>query len=253
MNSVLEQCPNSDPKQYIVTKLGWVHSAHTQNSGCAHTALAVPMSWALLRAQQACRARSQRRSCACWACTCPDTPKQPAPRSGRDIVPGRDLLEASLMSRHQIGVATPLRTIQVATSEQSLDTKPPPCSLNHVATSNRCRDTTQAYPGRDTKTRSRPSWRLPYVATLNSCRDTVSAHSGLSRLRHRNPCRDLPHCHPCRDINSMSRHQFHVATPLPPNQSRPGRDTTSWSRPHAQPNSVLPSARLRHHFLRPHL
>ena len=62
MNSVHEQCSNSDPKQCTVTKLGWVHSAHTQNPSRAHTALAVPMSWALLRAQQACRARSQRRS-----------------------------------------------------------------------------------------------------------------------------------------------------------------------------------------------
>ena len=57
LNSVHEQCPNSDPKQCTVTKLGWVHSAHTQNPGRAHTARVVPMSWALLRAQQACRAR----------------------------------------------------------------------------------------------------------------------------------------------------------------------------------------------------
>ena len=62
MNSALEQCPNSDPKQCTVTKLGWVQSAHTQNPGRMHTERAVPMSWALLRAQQACRTRSQRRS-----------------------------------------------------------------------------------------------------------------------------------------------------------------------------------------------
>ena len=43
-------------------------------------------------------------------------------RPGRDIVPGRDLLEASPMSGHQIGVATPLRTIQVATSRRGRDT-----------------------------------------------------------------------------------------------------------------------------------
>ena len=78
MNSVHEQCPNSDPKQCTVTKLGWVHSAHTQNPGRTHTARAMPMSWALLCAQQACRAhvaRSQRRSRACWACTCRDPPR----------------------------------------------------------------------------------------------------------------------------------------------------------------------------------
>ena len=73
--------PNSDCKQCTKSKLGWVHSAHTQNPSRAHTARVVPMSWALLRAQQACRARSQRRSRACWACTCRDTLRQPAPRS----------------------------------------------------------------------------------------------------------------------------------------------------------------------------
>ena len=119
------------------------------------------------------------------------------------------------MPRHQIDVATPLRTLQVATSKRGRDTKPPLCSLNHVATSNRCHNIIHAYPGRDTKIRSRPSWRLSYVATSNSCLDTVSAHSGLSRSRHRNPCRDLPHCHPCRNIKSMSRHYFLVATSRP--------------------------------------
>ena len=153
----------------------------------------------------------------------------------------RDIKATKIMSRHQIDVTTPLRTLQVATSKRGRDTKPPPCSLNHVATSNRCRDTPQAYPGRDTKTWSRPSCRLAYVATSNSCRDTVSAHSGLSRSRHRNPCRDLPHCHPCRDM----RRRFlltkvdQVATPLPgrdltlkQTQSYPqlGRDTKRMSR-----------------------
>ena len=141
LNSVHEQCPNSDPEQYTVTKLGWVHNAHTQNPGRAHTARAVPMSWALLRAQQACRVRSQGRSLSCWACTYRDMPRQHAPRLGRDIVPGRDLLEASPMSRHQIGVATPLRTIQVATSRRGRDTASLPTPLpmsrhqNDVATS----------------------------------------------------------------------------------------------------------------------
>ena len=132
--------PNSDCKQCTESKLGWVHCAHAQNPGRAHIARAVPRSWALLRAQQAnCahvaraaragRARSQHRSRACWACTCPDMPRQPALRSGRDIVPGRDLLEASPMSRHQIGVATPLRTIQVATSRRGRDTASLPTPL----------------------------------------------------------------------------------------------------------------------------
>ena len=64
VNSVHEQCPNSDPKQCTVTKLGWMHSAHTQNPGRTHTARAVPMSWALLCAQQACRAHVERAASA---------------------------------------------------------------------------------------------------------------------------------------------------------------------------------------------
>ena len=59
MNSVHEQCPNSDPKQCTESKMGWVHSAHTQNPGRAHTARTMPRSWALLRA---CRAHNQRKS-----------------------------------------------------------------------------------------------------------------------------------------------------------------------------------------------
>ena len=240
MNSVHEQCPNNDPKQCTVSKLGWVHSVHTQNPGRAHTACAVPMSWALLRTQQACRAHVARAASAGRA------------HAGRALVatrpgslpPGRDLTS---VSRHQGG-------------------------QNHVATSNRCRDTTQNAPGRDLKTGSRHqtssmqpepcrdiksvsrhhpslsrSRHQNQVATLlevTICRDTVSAHSGLSRSRHRNPCRDLPHCHPCRDIKSMSRRRFlltkadQVATPLPgcdlmPNQTQsypqPGCDTNSSS------------------------
>ena len=52
--------PNSDCKQCTESKLGWVHCAHTQNPGRTHTECAVPMSWALLRAQQACRAHVAR-------------------------------------------------------------------------------------------------------------------------------------------------------------------------------------------------
>ena len=133
------------------------------------------------------------------------------------------------MSRHQISVATPLSPLQVATSKRGRDTVSPAQPPSHVATSNRCRDTTRAYPGRDTKIRSRPLWRLPYVATSNSCRDTVSAHSGPSRSRHQNSMSRPPTLPP------MSRHHIHVATPFLPNQSRPGRDFISWSRPHAQP------------------
>ena len=91
------------------------------------------------------------------------------------------------------------------------------------------------------------SWSFTYVATSFPCRDLVPAHSGISRSRHRNPCRDLPHYRPCRDIKSMSRRRFRptkadqVATPIPgcnlsPNktQSYPaqrGRDMKFMSQP----------------------
>ena len=189
--------PNSDCKQCTESKLGWVHCAHTQNPGRAHTARTVPRSWALLRAHcprsaqvvgaaartasrsRACRAHSQHRSCAQAACTQVATSLR-----------CRDTKAARIMSRHQIGVATPPRPL-------------------HVTTSNRCRDIVspaQPKPGRDIKTRSRPSWRRTYVATSISCRDLVSAHNGISRSRP--PLQPL-----------MSRHQIHVATPFLPNKS----------------------------------
>ena len=114
----------------------------------------------------------------------------PSPRPGRDIIsrsrppgqlsqvatsiPCRDLLSAQLKpprsrpqkmgsrhqfqqarSRPQIDVATslcfPHRKAPITTQNLGRDTRPPPCSQNHVATSNRCRDITKASPGRDLK------------------------------------------------------------------------------------------------------
>ena len=154
MNIVHEQCLNSDP----ITKLGWMHSEHTQNPGRAHTARAVPRSWALLSAQPTGRTHvactAQRRSRACWACAGRDTPKQPAP--GRDPKP---------RSRHLI-------------------------SIGQVVTSNRCRDQPflfpQKLPCRDPK-----PWSRHQIITRQpeSCRDIKSVsrhHSGHSRLRPEN-------------------------------------------------------------------
>ena len=127
LNSVHEQCPNSDPKQCTVTKLGWVHCAHTQNLGrrilraqcpcrgrcCAHSKLVALMS----RAQPAQVTRmlgvhlSRHAQAAC--------PQVATSLRCRDIKATR------IMSRHQIDVATPLRTLQVATSKRGRDTKPP--------------------------------------------------------------------------------------------------------------------------------
>ena len=121
--------------------------------------------------------------------------------------PGRDLLETNLcrdiifMSRPH---SSPQWDFQVATPKSM--SRPPILPLmsrtqNDVATS----------------TSTQP--HLCYVAT---------------------PCRDLPCCHPCRDLKMMSRHQFQLAK-LRPTATQPGRDATSWSRPHAQPSQVATS------------
>ena len=128
---------------------------------CAHSRLVALMS----RAQPAQVARmlgvhlSRHAQAAC-------------PKPGRDIVPGRDLLEASPMSRHHSGqsrsrlpggVATPVlcphrcpcRDIKMMSRHQAWPNHCHPCrdlammsrhqacsaAATHVATSNSCRDT----------------------------------------------------------------------------------------------------------------
>ena len=88
--------PNSDCEQCTESKLGCVHSAHTQNPCRERTLCVVPRSWALLRAHQADRARMRawssagvRRSRACWACAGRNTPRQPVP--GHDLKTGSRL------------------------------------------------------------------------------------------------------------------------------------------------------------------
>ena len=216
-----------------------MHCAHTQNPGRAHTARAVPKSRALLRAHcarsaqvvgaaartasrlRACPAHSQHRSRACWACTCRDTPRQPAPRSRphfdvatpRQPESCRDIKSVSRhhpdhsMSRHQIGVARSFllpSPSQVATSRPGRNLpgdEPMSRHQFHVGTSFL---PTMGFPGRDTKIQGR----------------------------------DLPHSRSCRDIKSMSRHHFcltkahKVATPLPVATSA-CRDLQTRSRPSA--------------------
>ena len=135
-------------------------------------------------------------------------------RSGRNANIGRDTQFQLARSRPQIDVATSLcsshKNAPVATQNLGRNTRPTEGSQNHVATSNRCRDTTQNTPGRDFKTGSRhrfscprqPSWRLTYVATSISCRDLISAHIGISGSRRKIPGRDLPYCYPCRDLKN---------------------------------------------------
>ena len=131
----------------------------------------------------------------------------------------RDLMDDQARSRRQSHVAISVLLHQNSPGrdlKNGVATPLPWGSQNHVATSNRCRDITQANPGHDTKTRSRPSWRLTYVATSISCRDLVSAHSGISRSRRPTPGRDLPHCYPCRDLKSAQPNLCYVATPFFP-------------------------------------
>ena len=120
------------------------------------------------------------------------------------------------MSRPQVQQARSRHHSHVATSFPANQNRPGRDLKNGVATPvsigqlepcrdiNRCRDITQATPGRDTKTRSRPSWRLPYVATSISCRDLVSTHSGISRSQHQNsrsrPPLLLPMLRPQNDV-----------------------------------------------------
>ena len=98
----------------------------------------------------------------------------------------RDLLDDQARSRRQSHVATSLLPNQNCPGRDLKNGVATLVSIGQLEPCrdiNRCRDTTQATPGRNTKTRSRPSWRLPYVATSISCRDLVSAHSGISRSR----------------------------------------------------------------------
>ena len=110
------------------------------------------------------------------------------------------------MWRHQIGVVTPLRPLQVATSKRGRDTVSPAQPPSQVVTS---------------FFQVATSWSFTYVATSFPCRDLVLAHSGTSRSRHRNPCRDLPHCRLCHDSVSSqpkqtrSRLHFLVETSCP--------------------------------------
>ena len=151
-------------------------------------------------------ARTLRAQCPCRGRCCAHSMlvARIAPRSWAHVVTSFSC-PAQARSRHHFQVATswttkpgcdvnpmsrppfcPTKTAQVAASKIGSRHQLPWCSQNHVATTNRCRDITQANPGRDTKTRSRPSWRLPYVVTSISCRDLISTHSGIFRSRHHN-------------------------------------------------------------------
>ena len=231
MNSFHEQCPNSDCKQCTESELGWVYSAHTQSPGRAHTARAVPMSWALLRSQQAGRAHVARTASAGRAQRAQVA--RIAPRSWVQVATSfRCPVQAR--SRHRFQVATSWK-------------------LTHVATSNWCRDTTQSTSGRDLKTGSRHRFSCPassQVATLEPGRDPPG-DSPMSRHQF-HVATSFPN-RPGRDVSSMSRppgdqpmsqHQFHVATSFLPTVGFPGRDaklqvTTSHTPTHVATSKMM--------------
>ena len=121
------------------------------------------------------------------------------------LSPGRDLTS---MSRHQGG-------------------------QNHVATSNRCHDTTQTTPCRDIKSVSR---HQIVVATSFLMPSPLPMSRHQTYPSHCHPCRDIQfmsrhqaqssHCRPCRDILVMSRHQACSATSLLRRDAKRCRDLT---------------------------
>ena len=145
--------PNIDCKQCTESKLGCVHSAHTQNPCRAHTVRAVPRSWALLRAQQAGRARSCAPVATQSLVTTPNFN-----RPGRDLKlmsrPAFALSTETPLSRPKTLVATPnhhkaARTMSRHHSGQSRSRPQNGVTTPFLLPSPK--------PGRDTKTRSRPS------------------------------------------------------------------------------------------------
>ena len=143
MNSVHEQCPNSDLKQCTASKLGRVHSAHTQNSvaSAQHVVVrATARITSLSRAQSLSRARAGR-----------DTPRQSASVA---IKTPNATKQPKLCHDTKFCIATPLWLNHVATH----------LPLNHVATQKMCRDTNFW---------SQPPKRPTHFPTSKPCCDTT--------------------------------------------------------------------------------
>ena len=187
MNSDL----NSDCKQCIESKLGWVHSAHTQSPGRAHTACAVPRSWALLRAQLTGRAHVALTASACHA------------------------LAGVRWSRHaQAAYPRSRPHFDAATSRQpescrDIKSVPRHCfscpAPSQVATAELVATLLETPLCRDINFMSRLRFPTGQFATSVPCRDIKSMSRPLT-------------------LSPMSRHQIHVATPFLPTVGFPGRD-----------------------------
>ena len=157
--------PNSDCKQCTESKLGWVHSAHTQNPGRERSAHVVGAATLTASLSLTCRARSQRRSCAqraqvarialrSWAHVATSFPC-PVPGQVATSLPDHDLLDDQARSRSQPHVATSLMPNQNNLGRDLKNGVATPISIG------------QAEPCRDIKSVSRH-------------------HLGLSRSRHQN-------------------------------------------------------------------
>ena len=154
------------------------------------------------------------------------------------------------MSRHQIHVMTFHTVAYVATSNPCRDirsmsqpptlspmSRPPtlsPMSRHQIHVTTPFLPTV-GFPGRDAKLQVATSHTTAHVVTtkmmsrhqLSStpfllCRDAIFSLSRPPLLppmsRPQNvvatpffPCRDLPCCHPCRDLKMLSRHQYQLA------------------------------------------
>ena len=164
--------PNSDCKQCTESKLGWVHSAHTQSPGRAHTARTVPRLWALLRSQRPCRAHVARTASAGRALSV-RRPRAQHAQVARIAPMSWDHVATSLpcpvqpsRSRRHFDVATSrqpesFRDI-ISVSRHRLFCQPQARSPPYVATSISCRDLLDNQP---------LSRRHFHVATSSSCRD----------------------------------------------------------------------------------
>ena len=92
---------------------------------------------------------------------------------------------------------------------------------------------TVGFPGRDAKSQVATSYTATHVATSKMMsRHQLSSAPFLLRRDAIFPCRDLPCCHPCRDLKMMLRHQYQLA-------KIPGRHPETYCNP----------ARSRRHFL----
>ena len=143
------------------------------------------------------------------------------------------------MSRHRFHVAT---SFLPTVGFPSRDTKNPGHDLPHC------------HPCRDLKMMSRPQIQLGQITTSNSQVATPKGHPTSRPQIHVATPFLLNQNKQGRDLKMRSRHQIHSvllrrqnprSPSLRPTATQLGRDATSWSRPHAQPNQVATSNRCR--------